>query len=68
MPLPAKAREQISFSDPEQGYAELAEGVEAWGFRLIQGLGEPLDRSEVAEAWLRDEYEPVIEMLRGLPT
>ena len=64
VPLPAEARKRISFSDPERGYASLAEGVEAWGFRLIQGLGEPLDRHEVAEAWFRDEYEPVVAALR----
>ena len=28
-------------ADPEHDYGELAEAVEAWGFRLIQGLGEP---------------------------
>jgi hypothetical protein len=64
VPLPPEARKQISFTNPEKGYALLAEGVEAWGFRLIQGLGEPLDRVEVAESWFRDEYLPVIEALR----
>lgn len=64
VPLSAEARAEIEFSDPERGYAELAEAIEAWGFRLIQGLGEPLDRREVAEAWFRDEYEPVVEALR----
>ena len=46
------------------GYAELAEAVEAWGFRLIQGLGEIRDRREIAQAWFNDEYVPVIEDLR----
>lgn len=64
VPLPAKARARISFSDPERGYAKLAEGVEAWGFRLIQGLGGPLDRVEVADSWFRDEFVPVVEALR----
>jgi hypothetical protein len=64
VPLTAKARARITFSDPERGYAELAEGVEAWGFRLIQGLGEPLDRIEVAESWFRDEFVPVVETLK----
>lgn len=63
VPLTSAARRQISFSDAERGYAELAESVEAWGFRLIQGLGEPRDRAEVAEAWFRDEYLPVVEAL-----
>ena len=30
----------------------------------MQGIGEPLDRREVAESWFRDEYEPVVEALR----
>lgn len=64
VPLPAQARDRIHFSDPERGYASLAEGVEAWGFRLIQGIGEPLDRQEVARAWFEDEYVPVVESLR----
>lgn len=63
VPLPPADRRRIEFTDPESGYAELAEGIEAWGFRLIQGLGEPLDRHQVAESWFRDEYEPVVEAL-----
>jgi hypothetical protein len=63
VPLPHEAREQIKLSD-ETGFAMLAEQVEAWGFRLIQELREPLERREVAERWFRDEYEPVVEMLR----
>ena len=63
VPLPKQARERIAFSDPERGYARLAEGVEAWGFRLMQGLGEPMDRGEVAEAWFWDEFVPVVEAL-----
>jgi len=64
VPLSREERKRISFADPSIGYAELAEAVEAWGFRLIQGLGEPRDRREVAEAWFRDEFVPVIESLR----
>ena len=64
VPLAREERKRISFSDPERGYALLAEGVEAWGFRLIQGLGDPRDRREIAEAWFRDEFEPVLEALR----
>lgn len=63
VPLDREARARISFSDPELGYALLAEGVEAWGFRLIQGLGEPRTRREVAEAWFADEFVPVVEAL-----
>jgi hypothetical protein len=63
VPLPNEARGRIQLSD-EWRYAALAEAVEAWGFRLIQQRGEVLSRAEVAEAWFRDEYEPVVEMLR----
>jgi len=61
--LPSDARQQIKLDD-ETGFAMLAEQVEAWGFRLIQELREPLDRREVAERWFRDEYQPVVAMLR----
>jgi hypothetical protein len=62
VPLPAEARERIHLSD-EWRYAALAEAVEAWGFRAIQARREPLSRPEVAEAWFREEYEPVVAML-----
>jgi hypothetical protein len=63
VPLPPEAREHIK---PSHGstYAELAECVEAWGFRLVQATGEFLSREQVAEAWFREEYEPVTRMLR----
>lgn len=64
VPLARDERTAITFSKPATGYALLAEGVEAWGFRLIQGIGEPRDRREVAEAWYRDEFVPVVEALR----
>jgi hypothetical protein len=63
VPLPPETRERIHLSD-EWRYAALAEAVEAWGFRASQARQEWLSRHEVAEAWFRDEYEPVIEMLR----
>ncbi|HLM09259.1 MAG TPA: hypothetical protein VK307_06090 [Thermoleophilaceae bacterium] len=63
VPLPAEARDRIQLSD-EWRYAALAEAVEAWGFRLIQDRGEPMSRAQVAETWYREEYEPVVELLR----
>ncbi len=63
VPLPPEAREQIKLSD-EWRYAALAEAVEAWGYRVIQGSGELLTRAAVAEGWFVEEYEPVVEMLR----
>ncbi len=63
VPLPAEARGQIKLSD-EWRYAGLAEGVEAWGFRVMQARQEPMSREEVARAWFEEEYRPVVEMLR----
>jgi hypothetical protein len=63
VPLSPEARKRIQLSD-EWRYAGLAEGVEAWGFRLMQSHRELMSREEVADTWFRDEYEPVVEMLR----
>jgi hypothetical protein len=63
VPLPAEAREEIVLSDRDD-YDELAEAVEAWGFRAAQSRGEPLDRAQTALQWLENEYRPVVVMLR----
>jgi hypothetical protein len=62
VPLPPEARRRIHLGD-EWTYAALAEAVEAWGFRVIQARERPMSRHEVAEAWFREEYEPVVAML-----
>jgi hypothetical protein len=63
VPLPPEARRRIEVSDPAR-LSELAEGIEAWGFRLMQGSREFMTRDEVANAWYREEYLPVVTMLR----
>ena len=63
VPLPAEARERIVFTHPQDGYAQMAEGVEAWGFRLMQALERQMDRREVADTWWRDEYVPVVDAI-----
>ena len=63
VPLPPEAQERISLSDPF-GYGTLAEGVEAWGYRLVQHDGDFLDRAAVAQRWFEEEYEPVVAILR----
>jgi hypothetical protein len=63
VPLPKEARAKIELHD-EWRYAGLAEGVEAWGFRLVQDRGEPMTREQVARVWFEEEYVPVVEMLR----
>jgi Domain of unknown function (DUF4032) len=63
VPLPREWRARIALrSGPS--YAELAETVEAWGFRVMQAQQEFLTREEVARAWFKDEFEPIVEMLR----
>jgi hypothetical protein len=63
VPLSPRARERIALTDPFE-YGALAEGVEAWGFRLTQHDGAFLARAEVAGRWFAEEYEPVVAMLR----
>jgi hypothetical protein len=62
VPLPPDARARIKLSD-EWRYAQLATLVEAWGFRASHARGRLLSREEMAEAWLREEYEPVSRFL-----
>lgn len=61
VPLPASAYAKIAFADPWD-FAQLAEAVEAWGFRATQHEGAYLDRIEVARRWYDSEYRPVVRM------
>jgi hypothetical protein len=63
VPLAPEGRAQMSVTDPYD-YGCLAEGIEAWGFRLTQHDGVFLDRAEVARRWFEEEYEPVVAILR----
>ncbi|GAA2069138.1 chromosome partitioning protein ParB [Williamsia deligens] len=63
VPLRGKQADAIAVADPFD-YAELAENVEAWGFRLSQELGEFLGRAEVARRWFGEEFLPVVRMAR----
>jgi hypothetical protein len=63
VPLPAADQAELRLTDP-WGYAKLAEGVEAWGFRAMQVRQEFLDRPTVAQLWLDEEYRPVVALLR----
>jgi hypothetical protein len=63
VPLVGEARRAVSLTDPWD-YAELAESVEAWGFRLMQDEGRYLDRLTVARRWYDEEFVPVVRMLR----
>ena len=63
VPLPGPMRERVKLSNGFD-YAGLAEGVEAWGLRLMQARREFMTRDQVAETWFREEYEPVTAMMR----
>ncbi|GAB2639000.1 ParB N-terminal domain-containing protein [Gordonia jinhuaensis] len=63
VPLPQTQASAITVTDPFD-YAEMAEAVEAWGFRLIQETGEFLTRAEVARRWFGEEFLPVVRMAR----
>jgi hypothetical protein len=63
VPLSDAEFREVRLSDPVD-YGPLAEGVEAWGFRLEQGSRELLRREDVSRLWLNDEFRPVVAMLR----
>jgi hypothetical protein len=63
VPLPPEARERIRLMRGSQ-WGDLAEAVEAWGFRLMQERGAFMTRAEVARIWFEEEYVPVVELLR----
>lgn len=62
VPLPPEARAEIQLRDSWE-YGDLAESIEAWGFRVMQERGDLLDREAVARVWLEEEYRPVVAML-----
>lgn len=62
VPLPPADLAALELRDPWE-YAQLGEGVEAWGCRLMQLEGRFLDRAEIARRWFRDEYRPVSAMV-----
>ena len=63
VPLPPEGRRRVRLVDPDD-YGTLAENVEAWGFRAMQGSGILLDRAAVASTWFTDEYVPVVDLLQ----
>jgi hypothetical protein len=63
VPLPADARASIVLTDPNE-FGALAEGVEAWGFRVMQDRGVLLSRAEIALLWWTEEYQPAVALLR----
>ena len=62
VPLPMAVRDELRLSDPWR-YGEVAEGVEAWGFRIMQAEHTFLERDRVALRWYHEEYAPAVELL-----
>ena len=63
VPLAPELAEQIQLSD-EWRYAQLATLVESWGYRASVERDHVLSRRELALAWFKEEYEPMLEVLR----
>jgi hypothetical protein len=63
VPLPPGLRERIVLHD-EWRYALLADQIEAWGFRASHAETRLFSRAETALRWFREDYEPVVEVLR----
>jgi hypothetical protein len=61
--LPPELAGRVRLSDP-WSYGNLAEAVEAWGYRESRERGELMDRDEIALAWYAEEFAPVTAMLR----
>jgi hypothetical protein len=62
VPLAAALRDRIQLSD-EWRYAQLATLIESWGLRASYARERLLSRSEIAEAWFHEEYEPVVQVI-----
>ena len=62
VPLPAAVRPRIRFPSKWK-YAQLASFVEAWGFRASHAREHLMGRQEMAQAWFREEYVPVVRVL-----
>jgi hypothetical protein len=63
VPLSREQLARVRPSDPWD-YGRLAEGIEAWGFRVMQGRREYVDREEVARLWYAEDFLPVVRTLR----
>jgi hypothetical protein len=63
VPLEPEQLARVRPSDPWE-FGRLAEGVEAWGFRVMQERREYMDRQEVARLWYEEDFLPVVETLR----
>jgi hypothetical protein len=65
VPLPDAARARIRIEEGWR-YDQLSTHVESWAFRASQAGGRLLARAQAAEAWYREEYEPIADLLDEL--
>jgi hypothetical protein len=65
VPLPAPARARIHIVEGWR-YLQLSTHVESWAYRASHADGRLLSRTEAAEAWFREEYEPIADVLDEL--
>jgi hypothetical protein len=65
VPLPPAARARIDLTEAWR-YEQLSKHVESWAFRASQAEGRLLSRVAAAEAWFREEYEPIADALEEL--
>ena len=65
VPLPAPARARIQIVEGWR-YAQLSTHVESWAYRASHADGRLLSRAQAAEAWFREEYEPIADVLDEL--
>ena len=65
VPLPPAARARIELTEAWR-YEQLSKHVESWAFRASQVDGRLLSRVAAAEAWFREEYEPIADALDEL--
>ncbi len=63
VPLDEQQLARVRPSDPWE-FGRLAEGVEAWGFRVMQERREYVGREEVARLWYEEDFLPVVKTLR----
>jgi len=63
VPLPRELRETIRLTD-EWRYAQLAAYIEARGFRESHARGQLVSRRELALTWYREQYEPIVAVMR----
>jgi hypothetical protein len=63
VPLPTAVHDRFKVTDTWT-YGELAEAVEAWGFRTMQAEHRLEERDRIALRWYREEFVPTVELLR----